>query len=96
MDNRHEIECMAYEIYLKGGCMPGRELDNWLEAERIVCSRLVPEQPLDTKKAAKPSAVKRRVVVKESKPESLRKGTDKTAPKSKSAKQSSVRKEASL
>jgi hypothetical protein len=29
-----EIRRRAYEIYLEGGEQPGRELDNWLQAER--------------------------------------------------------------
>ena len=29
-----EIRHRAYEIYLERGEQPGRELDNWLEAER--------------------------------------------------------------
>lgn len=31
-----EIRQVAYELYMKSGCIPGRDLDNWLEAERIV------------------------------------------------------------
>ncbi|WP_353684982.1 DUF2934 domain-containing protein [Thermodesulfovibrio sp. 3907-1M] len=31
-----EIRQVAYELYVKSGCIPGRDLDNWLEAERIV------------------------------------------------------------
>ncbi|MCS7215232.1 MAG: DUF2934 domain-containing protein [Thermodesulfovibrio sp.] len=34
-----EIRQVAYEIYLKSGCLPGRDIDNWLEAERIVLAR---------------------------------------------------------
>jgi hypothetical protein len=30
----HEIRRRAYEIYLEGGSLPGRELDDWLRAER--------------------------------------------------------------
>jgi hypothetical protein len=30
------IKKKAFEIYLKKGSTPGRDLDNWLEAERIV------------------------------------------------------------
>ena len=29
-----EIRLRAYEIYLEGGEQPGRELDDWLQAER--------------------------------------------------------------
>ncbi|MDI1472305.1 MAG: DUF2934 domain-containing protein [Thermodesulfovibrio sp.] len=31
-----EIRQVAYEIYVKSGCIPGRDLDNWLEAKRII------------------------------------------------------------
>ncbi|MGC9044855.1 MAG: DUF2934 domain-containing protein [Thermodesulfovibrio sp.] len=31
-----EIRQVAYELYVKSGCIPGRDLDNWLEAEKIV------------------------------------------------------------
>lgn len=31
-----EIRQVAYEIYVKSGCIPGRDLDNWLEAKKIV------------------------------------------------------------
>lgn len=34
-----EIAKMAYELYEKSGRAEGSELDNWLEAERIVMAR---------------------------------------------------------
>jgi hypothetical protein len=30
---------VAYELYEKSGCIPGRHLENWLEAERIFLSK---------------------------------------------------------
>ncbi len=33
------IEQMACELYMKGGRVEGRDLDNWLEAEMIVTKR---------------------------------------------------------
>lgn len=39
MDLHDEIARVARELYEKGGCIQGRELENWLEAERIVLSR---------------------------------------------------------
>lgn len=37
MSNRHnEIVILAYEIYERRGGMPGSDLDDWLEAERLV------------------------------------------------------------
>ena len=32
--NHDEIRLRAYEIYLEGGSLSGRELDDWLRAER--------------------------------------------------------------
>ena len=32
--NQAEIRRRAYEIYLEGGSLAGRELDDWLRAER--------------------------------------------------------------
>ena len=32
--NHDEIRLRAYEIYLEGGGVPGRDLDDWLKAER--------------------------------------------------------------
>lgn len=37
----HEIEKKAYEIYESRGSVPGRELDDWLEAEKM----LGPQEP---------------------------------------------------
>ena len=36
-----EIRRRAYEIYLEGGEQPGRELDDWLQAEHELEHRLV-------------------------------------------------------
>ncbi len=32
--NHDEIRRRAHEIYIEGGSLPGRELDDWLRAER--------------------------------------------------------------
>jgi hypothetical protein len=34
-----EIEVAAYELCVSRGCIPGRDLDDWLAAERIVLAR---------------------------------------------------------
>jgi hypothetical protein len=34
-----EIRLLAYELYEKSGKIPGREMENWLEAERMVMER---------------------------------------------------------
>lgn len=36
-----EIERLAYELYERSGCIPGRCLDNWLDAERLVLTEIV-------------------------------------------------------
>ncbi len=36
MNLHDEIAAVAYELYVAGGCVPGRDLDNWLDAERLV------------------------------------------------------------
>jgi hypothetical protein len=36
MNLHEEISKVAYELYEKGGRLGGRDLDNWLEAEKIV------------------------------------------------------------
>jgi hypothetical protein len=50
MDLYEEIAKVAYELYGKSGYIDGRDLDNWLEAERIVMSRLAKEQKKSEKK----------------------------------------------
>ena len=44
MDLYDEIAKVAYELYERSGRIEGRELDNWLEAERIVMARLAKEK----------------------------------------------------
>lgn len=39
MNLHDEIAKVAYELYLRRGCVHGHDLDDWLEAERIVLSR---------------------------------------------------------
>jgi hypothetical protein len=39
MDICDEIAKEAYYIYEKSGCICGRDLDNWLEAERLVLAK---------------------------------------------------------
>jgi hypothetical protein len=34
--SRDEIARVAYELYVQGGCLQGRDLEYWCEAERIV------------------------------------------------------------
>lgn len=61
MDLYEEIARVAYELYEKSGYVEGRDLDNWLEAERIVRARLAEEEK---KKTEKKSATKARKTTK--------------------------------
>jgi hypothetical protein len=39
MNLHDEIAEVAYELYEARGCISGRDLDDWLDAERIVLAR---------------------------------------------------------
>lgn len=39
MNLHDEISKVAYDLYLRRGCVHGHDLDDWLEAERIVLAR---------------------------------------------------------
>ena len=43
-DVRHRIALKAYELYMQRGCESGREMEDWLEAERIVQEELEKER----------------------------------------------------
>ncbi len=47
-----EIAKIAYEIYVQRGCVHGNDIDQWLEAERLVLSNHVPK-PKKNDKAVK-------------------------------------------
>ncbi len=53
MELREEIEKVAYEIYLNGGRVDGRDVDNWIEAERIVKARRAAAAPSAKKAVTK-------------------------------------------
>lgn len=65
MDLNSEIEKLAYELYEKNGRIKGRDLDNWLEAERIVIERYPSQKKKsastqkETKKTVKRTTVKK-------------------------------------
>jgi hypothetical protein len=39
MNRKDEIRQVAYELYERSGMIPGREVENWLKAEKIVMAR---------------------------------------------------------
>jgi len=59
-----EIAKLARELYEKSGRIEGRDLDNWLEAERIVMEQYKEQEMLEEassstkKKTRKPSTAK--------------------------------------
>jgi hypothetical protein len=59
MDLYEEIAKVAYKLYERSGYVGGRDLDNWLEAERIVIARIAEVKKKSEKKAeAKPKRKK--------------------------------------
>ena len=51
-DKRQEIEKTAYELYEKSGCVSGRDVDHWLEAEKMVHSRNTASTSFNAKKGS--------------------------------------------
>ncbi len=39
MNREDEIRKVAYELYERDGMTPGRDMENWLKAEKIVMAR---------------------------------------------------------
>lgn len=56
MELHDEISKVAKELYEKSGRIEGRDLDNWLEAERIVMAQYREKEELG---AGKPASKKR-------------------------------------
>jgi hypothetical protein len=69
MDLHDEIKKVVRELYEKSGRIKGSDLDNWLEAERIVMARY--SEQAGTKKSAprkKTSTEKKTVIKKKTEP----------------------------
>ena len=58
MELREEIASIAYELFEKGGWVHGRDVENWLEAERIIKQRYAGQEKREAKKTALPRAKK--------------------------------------
>ena len=89
-----EIEKVAYELWEKGGCLPGREIENWLEAERIVTVRYVKKStPKETSMKAA-SFERMPVELKKATPTEMKKeASEKKAPARKTTKKTTSPKE---
>jgi hypothetical protein len=60
LELHNEIEKVAKELYEKSGRIEGRDLDNWLEAEKIVMARYGKQEKIKTDKPiSKKKAVSR-------------------------------------
>jgi len=89
-----EIAKMAYELWEKGGRLPGREIENWLEAERIVMARN-PEKFTSKGKSKKAAPFEKMPVeLKKATPKEMKKeASEKKAPARKTTKKTTSPKE---
>ncbi|MEN2995258.1 MAG: DUF2934 domain-containing protein [Thermodesulfovibrio sp.] len=74
-----EIRQIAYELYVKSGCIPGRDLDNWLEAEKIVLAKynIIEKEPATEETEPEEKTKGKRTTKKTSKSQSKTKKTKK-------------------
>lgn len=49
MNLHNEISKVAFELYRNSGRMEGHDLDNWLEAERVVMERYKKQEKMGAK-----------------------------------------------
>jgi len=59
MKKHKEIQKLAYEMFEKSGKVHGRELDHWLEAERIIRAREIEVRATDSEAISKKRVVER-------------------------------------
>ena len=90
----YEIAKAAYDLWEKGGCIPGKDLENWLEAERIVMTISAEKsQPKEKLKKATPYE-KMPVELKKASPKEMKKETpEKKAAARKTTKKTELKKE---
>ncbi|MDI6791094.1 MAG: DUF2934 domain-containing protein [Thermodesulfobacteriota bacterium] len=90
----HEIAKVAYELWEKGGCVPGRDLENWLEAERIVITRYAEKSTAKEKPKKAATWEKMPVELKKTSPREMKKeAPEKKAAARKTAKKPKSQKE---
>ena len=59
MKRHKEIQKLAYEMFEKSGKVHGKELDHWLEAERIIKAREIEVRATDSEAISKKRVVER-------------------------------------
>ncbi len=84
----HEISKVAYELWEKGGCIPGRDLEDWLEAKRIVMTRYAEKSKAKEKTKKATPYEKMPVELKKASPKEMKKET----PEKKTAARKTVKK----
>lgn len=90
MNRENEIRKVAYELYERSGMIPGREVENWLKAEKIVMARYAEQAKTkadapQVKKAASKTKISKTVSAKtgQVKAETRKAGPKKASPKKK-------------
>ncbi len=90
----YEIAKVAYDLWEKGGCLPGRDLENWLEAERIVMTISAGKSQSKEKPKKATPYEKMPVALKKASPKEMKEETpEKKAPARKTAKKAESKKE---
>jgi hypothetical protein len=56
MDRREEIAKVAYELYMQGGRIDGKDVEHWFEAERIVTARYAEQKAAPARQRVKKAA----------------------------------------
>ncbi|MCC6544639.1 MAG: DUF2934 domain-containing protein [Nitrospirae bacterium] len=84
MNIQNEIEKVAYSLWEKSGRMPGREVEHWVEAERIVMLRF--------EELSKPKKASKKADTFEKLPLELKKASAKVTKKESTLKQATAKK----
>ena len=84
----YEIAKAAYDLWEKGGCRPGKDLENWLEAERIVMTISAEKSQPQEKLTKKTPYEKMPVALKRASPKEM----EKEAPEKKTAARKTAKK----
>lgn len=93
MNLNDEIKKVAYELFVKSGCIAGRDMDNWLEAERIVMEKHNIQKAAGTASSDEMSELVESVPTEEIKAKKTRaKTTRKTATPKKATRRTSPKK----
>ncbi len=107
MDRRQEIERLAYELFQRNGCISGKDVEHWLEAEKIIREKysdapkanVHPKMKAEAKpveKPDKPEKTAERSLEKKFEPKESKPGKKAAPAKEKARKAGTSRKEATI